>query len=118
MSVQGGIVEYASPAQNLTFHAAGTITGSVRNAGTFGSDSTLSITSNLTLLNTSQLLASLGGTASGSFMRVTAPNIFLEGTLAEFKDHKGMWRQSTRELPEGSYAVEVKVTAGQGETIA
>jgi len=40
----------------------------------------------------------------------------LKGILKEFKDNKGTWRHSTKELPEGEYVVKVKVTAN-GETL-
>jgi len=42
----------------------------------------------------------------------------MEGTLTDFADHKGTWRRSTKELPEGSYIVNVKVTAPRGEVLA
>lgn len=35
----------------------------------------------------------------------------LKGTLKEFKGNKGVWRHSTKALPEGEYTVKVKVTA-------
>ena len=42
----------------------------------------------------------------------------LEGVLTEFKDNKGTWRHSTKDLPEGNYLVTVKVTSPTGDVIA
>ncbi len=43
----------------------------------------------------------------------------LEGTFSDFKDYKGTWRSSTKDLPEGEYVVKVKVLSpGKGELMA
>jgi hypothetical protein len=48
--------------------------------------------------------------------RESAPPV-LHGILTEFRDHRGVWRGSTRDLPEGDYVVQVKVVAGRGEVL-
>jgi len=46
----------------------------------------------------------------------SAPPV-LEGVLADFRANRGVWRASTRDLPEGEYVVKVKVLAGKGEVL-